>query len=191
MKTLLKRTSVLLMVALPFASASADPWASTAGGGVVGGTIGGLVAGVPGAAVGVVLGGTMGHGADAEKQAEQQKAIRSADYFQQADWERERRKRNQQLADLRQEDWSSDSNYRQPIVKVASISADVAIPSSDMALVNEIQASLLKLGYDPGERGVLNRQTVAVIKLYQEEHDLIETGRPSPQLLRHMRQNGG
>jgi len=190
MKTLLKRSIVLLAVTLPIADAGADPWASTAGGGVVGGVIGGLVAGVPGAAVGVVLGGTMGHGADAEKQAEQQKAIRSADYFQQADWERERRKRNQQLADLRQENWGSN-NYPQPTVKVASISADVAVPSSDMALVTDIQRSLIKLGYDPGEMGVLNRQTVAVIKLYQEQHDLIETGRPSPQLLRHLHQNGG
>jgi len=51
--------------------------------------------------------------------------------------------------------------------------------------------SLIKMGYDPGELGTLNRQTVAEITAYQARYDLLETGRPSAQLLQHMRQHGG
>ena len=180
----------LLLLALPFAAAQAEPWGSTAGGVVVGGTVGGMVAGVPGAAAGVVLGGLTGAGADKEARQEQQQAIRSSDYMDQAEWERERRKRNQQLADLRQESWDADNNP-QPSIKVASLNPGVAVPSSDVALITDTQRSLIKMGYDPGELGTLTRQTVAVIKLYQSEHDLLETGRPSQALLQHMRQHGG
>jgi len=181
---------LLPLLLLPFAAADAEPWGSTAGGVVVGGAIGGLVAGVPGAAVGVVLGGLTGAGADNEARQEYQEAVRSSEYMDQAEWERHRRKRNQQLADLRQESWDDDNN-RQPRIKVASLDPSVPLPSSDMALINDTQRSLIKQGYDPGELGTLNRQTVAEITAYQVRYGLLETGRPSKQLLHHMRQHGG
>lgn len=188
----LKRVSqrLLLLTLLPVAAAQAEPWGSTAGGVVVGGTVGGLVAGAPGAAVGVVLGGLTGAGADKEARQEQQDAIRSSNYMDQAEWERERRKRNQQLADLRQESWDADNNA-QPTIKVVSLDSSVAVPASDVTLITDTQRSLIKMGYDPGELGTLTRQSVAVIKLYQAEHNLLETGRPSQALLAHMRQHGG
>jgi len=180
----------LILMVLPFAAAHAEPWGDTASGVIVGGAVGGLVAGVPGAAVGVVLGGLTGAGADNEARQERQEAIRSSDYMDQAEWERERRKRNQQLADLRRESWDADNNP-QPTIKVASLNSSVPVPSSDVALITDTQRSLIKMGYDPGELGTLTRQSVAVIKLYQAEHDLLETGRPSQALLQHMRQHGG
>jgi len=176
---------VLLLAALPFSAVHADPWMGTASGAVVGGTIGGLVAGGPGAAVGVVLGGTMGVGADKEQAEQQRQARRSADYAQQADWERQRRRRNEELAVQRQESWAIADGGRSS--GTVALTGDTVFNGNDVQLVVATQQALQRLGYEPGERGALDRQTVAVIKRYQQQSDLLVTGRPSRELLQHIR----
>ena len=63
--------------------------------------------------------------------------------------------------------------------------------SSDAILVSETQRSLIRLGYDPGRVGTMNPQTTEAIKAYQASKGLLETGRPSQELLTHMIKHGG
>ena len=65
-------------------------------------------------------------------------------------------------------------------------------PHEDDKLITEIQRSLIKLNLDPGTvGGVLNEKTESAIRTYQTKYNLLETGQPSQELLRHMIRNGG
>lgn len=60
------------------------------------------------------------------------------------------------------------------------------------AMVADTQASLLRLGYNPGPvDGVMGPGTRQAISNYQYAWGLPVTGSPSPQLLDHMRRHGG
>jgi len=63
---------------------------------------------------------------------------------------------------------------------------------TDTTLVLEIQKSLVRMGFDPGDvNGQLQPMTVSAIKQYETKRGLLETGRPSPELHKHMLRNGG
>lgn len=59
-------------------------------------------------------------------------------------------------------------------------------------LVRDIQQSLYNLGYNPGPvDGQSGSQTRRAISAYQSDYNLLVDGRPTPQLLQHMRTHGG
>jgi len=63
---------------------------------------------------------------------------------------------------------------------------------TETTLVLEIQKSLVRMGFDPGDvNGQLQTMTVSSIKQYEVKHGLLETGKPSPELHKHMLRNGG
>lgn len=65
-------------------------------------------------------------------------------------------------------------------------------PHEDPDLITRIQQSLVKINYDPGAiDGALSDRTMDAIQDYQAKYDLLETGQPSQELLRHMIRNGG
>lgn len=181
---------LLLSAALGAAVARADPWAGAAGGAVAGGALGAVVSGGgTGAAVGAVVGTLMGAGAGSERQQQAQRDLQRMRAAEAQEWERERRRRAQQLRDAQQDPWGVDEAVTAPGA-VGQGSRQTA-PTVQVELVVEVQRSIQRLGYDPGTIGTLNRQTVALIKMYQAQHALLETGVPSTQLLEHMRRNGG
>jgi peptidoglycan hydrolase-like protein with peptidoglycan-binding domain len=58
--------------------------------------------------------------------------------------------------------------------------------------VLEVQKSLMRMGYDPGDiNGKMQPATENAIRLYEQKYSLLETGRPSQELLKHMLRNGG
>jgi hypothetical protein len=172
-------------------SAHADPWVSGAGGAVVGGILGGVVAGKGGAAVGAVLGGVMGVGADAEQVQQAKQARMTADYADRADWERERRERVAAMKLQQSDQWGIGDSINSSDGVVPDVRSAAPTNAAERDLIVEMQKSIKRLGYEPGVIGTLNRQTVATIRMYQAQYDLLETGRPSPELLAHMRRHGG
>ncbi len=56
------------------------------------------------------------------------------------------------------------------------------------AVIKEIQARLILLGYPAGDiDGVVGNNTRGAIKAYQADHQLLTDGRPSPELLAHIK----
>jgi peptidoglycan hydrolase-like protein with peptidoglycan-binding domain len=141
--------------------------------GAMGGAIlGSLVGGREGAQAGAAIGGAVGlvQGAREKSQIEAQ---REAHARQQA--ERERIQKEQQLAQAERlkEQESAEEKF-------------------DSGTVLEIQKSLVRMGFDPGDiNGQMQTATENAIRLYEQKHKLLETGRPSQELLKHMLQNGG
>jgi hypothetical protein len=65
-------------------------------------------------------------------------------------------------------------------------------PPGPRNLVYDTQASLTRLGYDPGPvDGFMGQRTVEAISQYQYANRLPVDGRPSPWLLDHMIRHGG
>ena len=55
-------------------------------------------------------------------------------------------------------------------------------------MIREIQASLMKLGYDPGiADGVMGQKTLSAIRQYQQDADLPIDGNPSLSLLESLK----
>jgi hypothetical protein len=58
--------------------------------------------------------------------------------------------------------------------------------------IKEIQARLILLGYTAGRvDGILGENTENAIRAYQAAHKLLTDGRPSPELLAHIKQTAG
>lgn len=65
-------------------------------------------------------------------------------------------------------------------------------PRYNDPLVYDIQASLTRLGYDPGPvDGVYGQRTAEAIRAYEYNNRLPLTGQPSPNLHNHMASRGG
>ena len=65
-----------------------------------------------------------------------------------------------------------------------------ALPASfsDVEIIKEIQARLILLGYSTGRiDGIYGKQTEQGIRIYQATNHLLIDGRPTPQLLEHMK----
>jgi len=142
------------------------------GGALGGAALGSLVGGREGAQAGAVIGGIAGlaRGAKEKKQIEAQKQAYAR---QQA--ERERIQREQQKAEM-------ERRKKQ----------EAEQESFEAGTVLEVQKSLVRLGFDPGEiNGKMQPATENAIRLYEQKFSLLETGRPSQELLKHMLQHGG
>lgn len=148
------------------------PWlnlvlAGTSGHGLAdpaqGAVLGGAVGGAAGAAAGAVLGGIGGAHSQARQRADQE---RWKDYYQ-------------QQSSPAQSDTEPTTGYQQPRVPMPSGSG----------LIKEIQRSLTRLGYTPGQvEGLTDGKTVDAIRTCQEDNGLMTTGKPSQDLLLHLRE---
>ncbi|MGB5357679.1 MAG: peptidoglycan-binding domain-containing protein, partial [Eudoraea sp.] len=125
-----------------------------------------------GAQTGAIIGGVVGlaRGAKEKKQIEAQ---REANARQQA--EREKIQKEQQVAEIER------------LKKQESAQEEFEIGT-----VLEIQKSLMRMDFDPGDiNGQMQPATENAIRLYEQQYGLLETGRPSQELLKHMLRNGG
>ena len=142
------------------------------GGALGGAVLGSLVGGREGAQAGAVIGGAVGL-AKGAKEKKQMEAQREANARQQA--EREKIAREQQTAEterLKKE--------------------EIAQEEFEIGTVLEIQKSLMRMDFDPGDiNGQMQPATENAIRLYEQQYGLLETGRPSQELLKHMLRNGG
>jgi outer membrane lipoprotein SlyB len=142
------------------------------GGALGGAALGSLVGGREGAQAGALIGGVVGlaRGAKEKKQIE---ARKEAYARQQA--ERNRLEKEQQAAEM-------ERLKKQ----------ETAQEQFESGTVLEIQKSLVRMGFDPGNiNGQMQPATENAIRLYEQKFGLLETGRPSQELLKHMLQNGG
>ncbi len=159
-------------------------------GALSGAMLGSLVGGRSGAAWGAAIGGGVGmiEGAnERDRQNEAQAAFRRQQQ-ERAAWEREdqrRREHERALLAAKQECCIPAST------PAAQVSANPA-PAGDSLIVLETKKSLVRMGYDPGPiDNQLYATTVTAIKAYEVKYSLLETGRPSQELLKHMLQHGG
>jgi osmotically inducible lipoprotein OsmB len=74
----------------------------------------------------------------------------------------------------------------------APLSPVAAYPAqADQQVVNSIQTSLSRLGYNPGPvDGRFGVRTQNAIRAYQRDHNLLEDGRATPELADHMWSRG-
>lgn len=176
MKT--SQINILLTVALILIGAILEPslQAQVLGrgfGGALGGAVlGSLVGGRDGAQAGAIIGGAVGL-AKGAKEKKQMKAQQEAHARQQA--EREKIQREQQQLEMER------------LEKL-----ETAEEKFDAGTVLEIQKSLIRMDFDPGDiNGKMQPATENAIRLYEQKYNLLETGRPSQELLKHMLRNGG
>ncbi len=159
-------------------------------GALSGAMLGSLVGGRSGAAWGAAIGGGVGmiEGAnERDRQHEAQAAFRRQQQ-ERAAWEREdQRRRQQERASLAaRQECCAPSNGRSPYASNATT------PTTDYLMVMEVKKSLVRLGYDAGSMdNQINPDTVQSIRAYEIKYNLLETGRPSQELLKHMLQHGG
>lgn len=146
-------------------SARSDPLQRGVQGAIGGAIIGGIAKGRKGILPGVAIGGAVGViGGAIEKENARKRRYRRA------------RKRRH--------------DKRRHYQKARVAPGHAYSPPSD--LVADIQQSLVTLGYDPGPvDGRMGSQTSGAIEEYESNYGLLITGKPSPQLLDHMRQQGG
>ena len=164
--------TVLAMTATHAHVAVAGIFKSPLGSAALGALIGGIAGGGNGAAIGAAVGGGVGLLGKAGDETRKRAAAERRHAQERADWQRQKQLEQDRLR-----------QQRQP--------AQGQTQSADAMLVSETQRSLIRLGYDPGSVGTMNPQTTASIKAYQGKKGLLETGRPSQELLKHMIKNGG
>ncbi len=142
------------------------------GGALGGAALGSLVGGRDGAQTGAIIGGVIGL-AKGAKEKKRMVAQREAYARQQA--ERERLQKEQQKAEIER-------------IKKQEVEQE----NFESGTVLEVQKSLMRMGFDPGNiDGQMQPATENAIRLYEIKYSLLETGKPSQELLKHMLQNGG
>lgn len=142
------------------------------GGALGGAVLGSLVGGREGAQAGAIIGGAVGL-AKGAKEKKQMKTQQEAIARQQA--EREKIQEEQQRADME---------------RLKQI--EFAEEEFETGTVLEIQKSLMRMDFDPGDiNGKMQPATENAIRLYEQKYNLLETGKPSQELLKHMLRNGG
>jgi uncharacterized protein YcfJ len=164
--------TVLAMMAIHAPVAVAGIFKSPLGSAALGALIGGIAGGGNGAAIGAAVGGGVGLVGKAGDETRKREAAERRHVQERAEWQRQKQLEQDRLRRERQQTQSQAQ-------------------SGDTILVSETQRSLVRLGYDPGQVGVMNLQTTTAIKAYQAEKGLLETGQPSQELLKHMIKNGG
>jgi hypothetical protein len=157
------------------------------GGALSGAVLGSLVAGQEGAAWGAAIGGGYGliQGANEHgRRMEAESAFRRQQQ-ERAAWEREDlRRRQQEMASL--------AARQECCVPTTSVNPSHAAPSADSLVVLETKKSLIRMGYDPGLMdSQLNAETITAIRAYEAKYNLLVTGKPSQELLKHMLKHGG
>ena len=171
---------VLTAMVLP---AKADIFGRGFGGALGGAALGSLVGGKKGAKKGAIIGGAIGVIRGADESSRQQA---QAEAYQRQAAERQQIAQQQQQAQI-------ERQKAQQATQAAALTNTSSAPSgADATLVNEIQKSLIRLGYNPGGvTGQLSAATVEAIKQYQAKQGLLEDGHVSQALLIHLLRNGG
>lgn len=142
------------------------------GGALGGAALGSLVGGRDGAQTGAIIGGVVGLARGA-KEKRMMKERREAYARQQA--ERQKIQQEQQKAEMARRE------------KQAAVQEQF-----ETGTVLEVQKSLMRMGIDPGNiDGKMSPTTENAILVYQRKYELLETGKPSQELLKHMLVNGG
>jgi len=159
-------------------------------GALSGAMLGSLVGGRSGAAWGAAVGGGVGM-IEGANQRERQKEAEAAFRRQQEErsaWQREDlRRRQQEMTQL-----AAKQECCAPNAAPAASAPAKNASSADTLIVLETKKSLIRMGYDPGPiDNQLNPATTTAIKAYEAKYSLLETGRPSQELLKHMLQHGG
>ena len=153
-------------------------------GAVMGNLLGGRNGARQGAAIGAGIGVLSGISEDAQRR-NAQKAAEERYARQMAEMELRRQQQEQ-------EHFESASRSFKDGVPSNLASIGTLQPHEDTRLITEIQKSLVRLDFDPGAvDGELSNATVRAIQAYQSRHNLLETGQPSQELLKHMIRNGG
>jgi hypothetical protein len=158
------------------------------GGAMKGAFLGSLLDGREGARTGAAIGVGVGLLSAVAEDAERRDAKKAA----QARYEEQ--KAQMELRRQREEEERFQDSIRTADDGVPSNVASIGSlqPHEDSELISDIQRSLAKLDLDPGETtGEMNDRTESAIRAYQARQNLLETGQPSPELLRHMIRNGG
>ena len=166
-------TMALMMFGVVFQSSLQAQVLGRGFGGALGGAaLGSLVGGRDGAQTGAIIGGVVGLARGA-KEKKQMKARQEAYARQQA--ERDRIQKEQQKAEI--------ERLKKQEAKQESFESGTVL---------EVQKSLMRMGFDPGNiDGKMQPATQNAILLYEKKYSLLETGTPSQELLKHMLQNGG
>jgi len=159
-------------------------------GALSGAVLGSLVGGRSGAAWGAAVGGGVGM-IEGANQRERQKEAEAAFRRQQEErtaWQREDlRRRQQEMTSLAAKQECCAPNAG----NLADATSATAVSAYSLTVL-ETKKSLVRMGYDPGPiDDQLNPRTVTAIRAYEVKYSLLETGRPSQELLKHMLQHGG
>lgn len=158
------------------------------GGAMQGGLLGSLLDGRDGAQTGAAIGAGVGlltGIAENEKRRDAEKAAQER--YEQRKWAMEEQQRAADAARWETEKYQMEDGVPSNLASIGGLQ-----PHEDAKLITEIQRSLVKLGYDPGNAdGRLSEQTITGILVYQSRAGLLETGQPSQELLKHMVRNGG
>lgn len=142
------------------------------GGAMSGAVLGSLVGGRNGAQKGAMIGGAIGL-IEGSVEKSNNESKREARERQQAEREKIERDRHQAELNNQKKQEATQDNV-------------------DTGTVMEIQKSLMRLNYDPGNiNGQMQPATENAIRLYEQKYKLLETGKPSQELLKHMLRNGG
>jgi hypothetical protein len=175
MKKLLIYSTVVLIAFSLFFPVMAGIFGRGFRGALGGAILGSLVGGRRGAQAGAVIGGGIGLIRGAQEKKRQEEARAAAFRRQQEErtrWaEKQKREEEERMRVTHEQKQADDTRA---------------------TLVIEIQKALVRVGIDPGEiNGELSPATVNAIKLYQMKNNLLETGQPSQELLKHMLRHGG
>lgn len=164
--TLMTRTlSAALLAAAMFFGSAADSSAQVLKRAVQGGLLGAGIGAIAGGGKGAGTGAAIGAGVGAVVGAGERANAR--------------------------EEYYEDRRYRRPPPRYTA-APPPRQPSYNDPLVYNIQASLSRLGYDPGPAdGVYGQRTADAIRAYEYNNQLPLTGEPSPNLHNHMLSHGG
>jgi len=169
-------------------SAVAGLFGNALGGAMQGAFLGGLLDGSDGAQTGAAIGAGVGLLAGMGEEAKKRESQEAA----RARYEQQRRAMEEQRRVEEAARWETEKYRVEDGVPSNLPSIGRLQPHEDAELIDQIQRSLLKLGYDPGEiDGTLSEKTIVGILAYQARTGLLETGQPSMELLKHMIRNGG
>ncbi len=158
------------------------------GGAMQGAVLGSLLDGRDGAQTGAAIGAGIGVLSAVAENAERRDAEKAA----RARYEQQKAQRVMRRQQEEEQRFEASSQALNGGVPSNMASIGTLQPHEDEKLITEVQRSLVKLQFDPGTiDGELNDRTVAAIQAYQARHNLLETGQPSQELLRHMIRNGG
>lgn len=183
----MKRTFVYLAIGVILATMSLSVEAQVLrrgfGGALGGAALGSLIDGEDGAKKGAIIGGSVGVIRGVSEKS-RRRAEQEARQRQEA--ERQRLTQEQQQAEIEQ------LKAQQAAQAAETASPAPASAVSDATLVIEIQKSLIRIGFDPGDvNGKAGPKTIEAIKQYQAKQGLLKDGRPSQELLVHMLKHGG
>jgi hypothetical protein len=183
------RSTVFVVGILILTSQPASAFLGEAlGGAMQGALLGSLLDGREGARTGAAIGAGVGLLTGMGKEAEQRKAQEAA----QARYAQRKQAMEQKRMADEAARWEAEKHTATDGVPSNLATMGGPQPHEDPELITEIQRSLIKLGYDPGEvDGSLSDKTIACIMRYQSARGLLETGQPSRELLKYMSRNGG